>query len=72
MSSGGYNSANDKVMVSQTQQTRLGGLGNKLLISPKQGGIYGGEPENCAFDDYQYDSGNDSDDTVLQKRRLLA
>jgi hypothetical protein len=33
-------------------QTRLGGLGNKLLISPKMGGIYGGEPEHCAFEEY--------------------
>jgi hypothetical protein len=43
-----------------------------LLISPKIGGIYGGEPEHCAFEEYQYDSGNDSEETIIQRRRMLA
>jgi len=33
-------------------QTRIGGLSNKLLISPLVGGPFGGSVDGCKFEDY--------------------
>jgi len=51
-------------------QTRVGGVKNKLLVSPSEGGYYGGDLQNCNFDDCY--SSNESENAAMERRRKLA
>jgi hypothetical protein len=42
-------------MIEQNLQTKIGGVRNRVLVSPNQGDKHGGYPEGCKFES-QYDS----------------
>lgn len=50
-------------------QTRLGGVKNRLLISPSQGNQFGGDLQHCNFDDCY--SSNESENEALDRKRKL-
>ena len=51
-------------------QTRIGGVKNRLMVSPSQGGFYGGDLQNCNFDDCY--SSNESEEAAMERKRKLA
>jgi hypothetical protein len=51
-------------------QTRIGGVKDKLLVSPSQGGHFGGDLKGCNFDDCY--SSNESEEAAMERRKKLA
>lgn len=56
--------------MSQELQTNLGGVGNKLLISPALGNQYGGHVDGCRFPEGEGDSENE--EGSLKRKQFLA
>ena len=70
VSSSALSNPGRRQMISQEMQTKIGGVGNRLLISPKDGTgpIYGGSTDGCRFKD---EDSADSDEGSIQRKKML-